>query len=219
MQQILDSLNHQLQQILPDAQLAQTVLPDCAGLRLYLLDEHYRVDKLDSATAEQVMDNPLYWLFCWASGLVMAQQILAEPALVRGKTVLDVGSGSGVVAIAAAMAGAARVIASDLDPMAQQAITLNAALNGVSLEVIGDYRDASQQPDLITVADVLYDRGNLPLLDDLLRLAPVWLADSRIRNFRHAQLNLSAQVPGATFPSLGGFDEFSQVSIYQSFAG
>lgn len=219
MQSILHSLNQQLQNILPDAGLAQLVLPECRGLRLYLLDEHYKIEKLDAATAEQVMDNPLYWLFCWASGLVMAQRILAEPQRVQGKTVLDVGAGSGVVAIAAAMAGAAQVIASDLDPLAQQAIALNAELNGVTLHIIGDYRTFTGQIDLITVADVLYDRDNLPLLNALLAVAPVWLADSRIRNFRHTQLPWQECVSGATFPSLGGFDEFSQVNIYQSVSG
>lgn len=216
MQSILHALNQELQCILPDAQLAQTALPGCAPLHLYLLDEHYQIEKLDAATAEKVMDNPLYWLFCWASGLVMAQLVLKEPERVKGKTVLDVGAGSGVVAIACALAGAKKVIAADLDPMAQQAIQLNAVLNAVDVEVIGDYREYQGEVDLITVADVLYDRGNLPLVNELLQKAPVWLADSRIRNFSHPGLLWCGVSPGVTYPELGGFDEFSQVNMYQS---
>lgn len=209
-------LNQTLQGILPEACLTAVTLPRCQNLQLYLLDQNYPVDALDSATAQQVMDNPLYWLFCWASGLVMAQQIFAEPERVRGKVVLDVGAGSGVVAIAAKMAGAKQVIASDIDPIAQTAIALNAELNHVELEVIGDFNQYQGAVDLITIADVLYDRENLPLVDALLNKSAVWLADSRVKNFQHAKMQFCQQFPGETFPSLGGFDEFSQVNMYQS---
>src|SRR5690554_8116275 len=122
-------LHQQLQQVLPSATIQPIALPNCQGLQLYLLDENYPVMALDNETAQRVMNTPLYWLFCWASGLVMAQQILAKPALVKDKVILDVGSGSGVVAIAAAMAGAKQVIACDSDPIAQRAIAINAQLN------------------------------------------------------------------------------------------
>ncbi|HEY9033818.1 MAG TPA: 50S ribosomal protein L11 methyltransferase [Pseudomonadales bacterium] len=212
----LHDLQLRLQHVLPDARLKVTGLPECAGLSLYLLDDSYAVEQLAPETACRVMDDPLYWLFCWASGLVMARQILAEPDRVRGKTVLDVGCGSGVVAIAAAMAGAARVVACDLDPVARLATALNAAQNGVRLDIIGDFADWQGPVDLITVADVLYDRDNLPLLTILLARAPVWLADSRMKNLSHPQLAYCETLPGHTFPSLGGFDEFTEVNLYQS---
>lgn len=209
-------LHQQLQQVLPSATIQPIALPNCQGLQLYLLDENYPVMALDNETAQRVMNNPLYWLFCWASGLVMAQQIFCNPEQVKGKVILDVGSGSGVVAIAAAMAGAKKVIASDIDPIAQKAIALNAALNQVAIEIVGDYRDYQGGVELISVADVLYDKANLPLLKDLLNKAPVWLADSRIRNFSYPGLQWCESFAGETFPALGGFDEFSQVNIYRS---
>jgi|SRR5690554_2252029 len=215
-QRFMQILQQQLNQVLPGASLRPIRLPDCQGLRLYLLDEHYPMSALDNETAQRVMNTPLYWLFCWASGLVMAQQILAKPALVKDKVILDVGSGSGVVAIAAAMAGAKQVIACDSDPIAQRAIAINAQLNQLEIEIIGDYRDYQSKPELISLADVLYDRENLPLLEDLLNRAPIWLADSRVRNFSYPGLVWCESFAGETFPALGGFDEFSQVNIYRS---
>lgn len=212
----LTQLTEQLQKILAQAQLSLVEVPDTGGLQLYLLDRNFSLAALDSSTAMQVMNNPLYWLFCWASGRVMAQEIYRHPQWVQGKTVLDVGSGSGVVAIAAAKAGAKKVIASDIDSYAQSAIALNAQANQCSIDIIGDYREYQGEIDLITVADVLYDRENMGLLNALLAKAPVWLADSRIKNFSHADFVWQGQAKGETFPSLGGFDEFYQVNIYRS---
>ena len=101
---------------------------------------------------------------------------------------LDFGSGSGVVAIAAAKMGAKKVIASDIDESSQWAIQTNAALNNVQLKVIGDFNECREPIDLITVADVLYDKANWPLLEALLVVCPnVVLADSRVRHFSHEQ--------------------------------
>lgn len=217
MELLLRSLTAELQGILPDAVLANIALPRCAGLRLYLIDPGFSLQGLDTEVAERVMDNPLYWLFCWASGRVMAEQIVAQPERVKGKVVMDVGAGSGVVAIAAALAGASKVIASDIDPMAQKAIALNAQLNNVQLEIIGDYTSYKGDVDLVTIADVLYDRNNMPLLEALVQRAPaVYLADSRVKNFTHPRFAKTGRADGETFPVLGGFDEFSEVNIYTS---
>ena len=206
-----------LAQVLADAELVAQPLPACPQLQLYLLQQDYPVSALDNETAQRVMNNPLYWLFCWASGHALASRILAEPALVAGKVVMDVGAGSGVVAIACVMAGAKQVIASDIDAVAQHAIRANAQLNGISLEVIGDYRDYPGAVDLIILADVLYDSDNIPLLQALLQRAPAMLlADSRVRNFSYPGLVRTATCDGETFPNLGGFDEFFEVNIYQS---
>ncbi|CAA0108222.1 Ribosomal protein L11 methyltransferase [BD1-7 clade bacterium] len=219
MHDLLDEMNSVLASILDDASLAKVALDDQQRLRLWLIDPAYQIENLPAGAAQRVMDNPLYWMFCWASGRVMAQQILDNPDLVKNRVVMDVGSGSGVVAIAAALSGAERVIASDIDPMSQNAIRLNRDLNAVDqkrFDVIGDYRDYSGQVDLITVADVLYDRDNLPLLDALLdHAADMMLADSRVKNFTHPRLVKTAKFPGETFPALGGFDEFSEVNFYR----
>jgi predicted nicotinamide N-methyase len=78
---------------------------------------------------------PPFWAFAWAGGQALARYLLDNPDLVGGREVLDIGSGSGIVAIAAAMAGAAAVTATEIDPFAAASIGLNAALNGVTVRI------------------------------------------------------------------------------------
>jgi predicted nicotinamide N-methyase len=78
---------------------------------------------------------PPFWAFAWAGGQALARYLLDHPGEVAGREVLDIGSGSGIVAIAAAKAGASRVVAAEIDPFAAAAIALNAALNDVSVSV------------------------------------------------------------------------------------
>jgi len=78
---------------------------------------------------------PPFWAFAWAGGQGLARYLLDHPDEVAGREVLDFGSGSGIVAIAAAMAGARRVVATDIDPFAAAAIVLNVALNDVTVEL------------------------------------------------------------------------------------
>lgn len=101
-----------------------------------------------------------FWAFAWAGGQALARYVLDNPDTVRGKRVLDLGSGSGLVAIAAMMAGAASVLASDPDPWAEVAIGLNAEANGVSVSVTT--RDLLDMPmpdhDTVLVGDLFYER-------------------------------------------------------------
>jgi predicted nicotinamide N-methyase len=87
--------------------------------------------------------------------------VLDHSALVRGASVLDFAAGSGIAAIAAARAGAARTIASDIDPAAAAAIRLNAALNGLEIEIVAaDVTESTElAADLILAGDVCYERG------------------------------------------------------------
>src|SRR6202795_739350 len=78
---------------------------------------------------------PPFWAFAWAGGQAIARYLIDHPQTVAGREVLDIGSGSGIVAIAAAKAGAARVVAAEIDHFAAAAIALNAALNGVTIAV------------------------------------------------------------------------------------
>jgi len=103
---------------------------------------------------------PPFWAFAWAGGLAVARAIADGVIDVRGRDVLDLASGSGLVAIAAALAGAARVRAVDLDPFAIAAIELAAADNGVAVEArVADAVDAVLEPaDVVLAGDVFYDR-------------------------------------------------------------
>ena len=110
-------------------------------------------------TLEQTGLPPPYWAFAWPGGQALARHVLDNPALVRGKRVIDFAAGSGLVAIAAARAGARRIIASELDPFALQAIRLNAALNGVDVQALDDdLTRAEADADVILAGDVCYER-------------------------------------------------------------
>lgn len=102
-----------------------------------------------------------YWAHLWGGGLALSRYVIDHPALAAGRRVLDLGAGSGIVGIAAALAGAAHVIAADTDPYAMVAMALNAEANGVRLVPAGDDLTVAPVPDvdLILVGDLFYDEG------------------------------------------------------------
>jgi predicted nicotinamide N-methyase len=107
--------------------------------------------------------DPPFWAFAWAGGQALARYLLDHPEAVRGRHAIDVASGSGLVAIAAAKAGAAAVTAYDIDPLAAAAIRVNADANGVTvLAVCADVLDQDDPPDpgpdLVLAADAFYER-------------------------------------------------------------
>lgn len=211
-------LQDALQQVLPQATLVATPLPG-SPLQLWLIDPHNMERAFDSQETARILENPPYWCFCWASGLALAQWLLEHPHWVAGKRVLDFGSGSGVVAIAAAKAGAQQVLACDMDPLALLACQANAELNQVELSLSPSLDERDGVFDLVIVADVLYDRSNLPLLDLFVRKAPqVLVADSRIRDFDHPRYSRLTQLQASTWPDLAEPEEFRRVSLYQALA-
>lgn len=103
---------------------------------------------------------PPFWAFAWAGGQALARYILDHPETVAGKTVIDLASGSGIVAIAAAKAGANRVVAYDIDSFACTAIALNARRNNVVIEVCGDdllAGAAAPVAQTILAGDIFYE--------------------------------------------------------------
>lgn len=105
-------------------------------------------------------DAPPFWAFPWAGGQALARYILDHPGTVAGRRVLDVASGSGLVAIAAAKAGAGGVFAGDIDPNAVAAIGINAAANdaAVTARVLDLAADGASGADVVLAADVFYQR-------------------------------------------------------------
>ncbi|MDX1456698.1 MAG: 50S ribosomal protein L11 methyltransferase [Marinobacter sp.] len=210
-----EQLDQHLQQTLPHGRVAETRPASCPDIRLYLFDPAVLEGPLSHDEAQAVVEEPAYWSFCWASGQVLAAWILDHPELVAGKRVLDFGSGSGVVAIAAALAGAQEVIACDLDPAALDAAQANAALNGVTLTRCDDWYRRPEGLDVITAADVLYDPDNRHFLAEFRDAArSVLLADSRVRVLGDEAYVRQAVIEGRTWPDLNEFEEFNRVRIY-----
>lgn len=101
-----------------------------------------------------------FWSVPWAGGQALARWVLDHPEAVRGLRVIDFGTGSGLVAIACARSGAASVRAVDVDPLAEAACLLNAAANGVTIEVTcADLVDSVVDADLVLAGDVWYERA------------------------------------------------------------
>ncbi|NUT36574.1 MAG: methyltransferase [Hamadaea sp.] len=98
---------------------------------------------------------PPFWAFAWPGGVALARHVLDFPEIVAGRRVVDLGSGSGVVAIAASLAGALLVRAADLDATARSAIELNAELNGARVEVVTG-AEPWLDTDLVVVGDGFY---------------------------------------------------------------
>lgn len=224
----LKQLESSLQAIIPSARLERVALPPASApepasartLQLYLLNADYPQGELQPDEVQTVMNNPLYWVFCWASGQVLARQLLADPARVRGKRVLDFGCGCGVVAIAAALAGAAEVIACDIDPLALRATALNAQLNNVTLTLAEDFDSVAGPLDLILVADVLYDRGNFPWLERFVgRANEVLIADSRVKDFDFPPYRPLGRWESCTLPDLDESAQFRDVRLYRAGRG
>jgi predicted nicotinamide N-methyase len=136
-------------------------VPGLEAIRLHLADEILPLWRaVQVATGDP--DAPLpYWAFAWAGGLALAHHLAANPDLVCGRRVFDLGTGSGLVAIAAARAGADAVTGADIDPFAVAATRLNARSNGVRLDLIG--RDMLDEPppevDIVLAGDCWYEGG------------------------------------------------------------
>jgi predicted nicotinamide N-methyase len=150
------------------APLAPPLVPE---IRLHLASEVTPLwHATEAALARQQLPPP-YWAFAWAGGQALARHLLDHPALVAGKRVVDFGAGSGLVAIAAARAGARAATAAEIDPFAVAAIAMNAALNGVTVAIEADDvigRDGTAW-DAVLVGDMCYERPLAERLTQWLR--------------------------------------------------
>jgi len=145
---------------------------------------------------------PPYWAFAWAGGQALSRYVLDHPEIVLGKSVLDFGSGSGLVAIAAAKAGAERVMAADIDDFAQAAIKLNAAANAqIVSTTTADLIGSDGNWRVILVGDMCYER---PLAERLL----AWLSDRA----RHGARILLGD-PGRSYFPKGGVDKLETYRV------
>jgi len=211
------NLEARLQHYLPGARLQFQELPDCRGLRLLLIEPDYDDRNLSPQQIELLSDDPPYWIFCWASGRALAQQILCGRVAVQDKVILDFGSGSGVVAIAAAMAGAKRVYACDVDDVCCQLIACNAKYNQVDIQIVHSMDQVQEEVDLVLAADVLYERTNLVFLDWMLAVsARVIVADSRLKSMPDTRFHPFDMVFTSSYPDYQEAKANNQVILYQA---
>jgi predicted nicotinamide N-methyase len=138
--------------------LAPPLVPE---ILLYLAAESLPIWQKTEDELGEMNVPPPYWAFAWAGGQALARYILDHPVLLSGKRVLDLGSGSGLTAIAAMKSGAAGVHASDIDLMALAAIRLNAALNTVEVTTTADdlLARSPEAYDVVLVGDLFYERA------------------------------------------------------------
>ncbi|MGG5887947.1 class I SAM-dependent methyltransferase [Falsiroseomonas sp. HC035] len=152
-------------------------------IALYLATEITPIWQATEAWLAETGIEPPFWAFAWPGGQALARTILDTPALVAGRRVLDFAAGCGIGAIAAALAGAVRVEAAEIDPLALAATRLNATLNGVMVETPeGDVVGSPCRWDLILAGDVCYEAPmTAHILPWLRRMAgdgaEVWIAD------------------------------------------
>lgn len=137
-------------------------VPHVPEISLYVADEAVPLWQKTEEELGEIGLPPPFWAFAWAGGQALARYVLDNPGLVRGKNVLDLAAGSGIVAIAAAKAGAAHVIANDIDAFTKPAIELNAAANNVSVQAETIDRLDPETPlapfGAVLAGDIFYER-------------------------------------------------------------
>jgi predicted nicotinamide N-methyase len=138
--------------------LAPPLVPE---IRLHLAEESLPIWQKTEEELGELNVPPPYWAFAWAGGQALARYLLDNRRLVAGKSVLDLGSGSGLTAIAARRAGAHSVLAADIDPWAIAAVELNAAVNGLGVATTAADLLGAPPPavDVILVGDLFYERA------------------------------------------------------------
>jgi predicted nicotinamide N-methyase len=185
-----------------EANTALVSPPLVPEIKLHLATEVVPLWRLTEEELQAQGVPPPYWAFAWAGGQALARYVLDHPAVVRGKDVLDFGSGSGLVAIAAAKAGAERVMAADVDPFAYAAIKLNAKANSAILgATTSDLIDSDGNWRVILVGDMCYER---PLAERLL----AWLTDRA----KHGASVLLGD-PGRSYFPKGGVEKLKTYRV------
>jgi predicted nicotinamide N-methyase len=130
-------------------------------IKLHLAEESLPIWQKTEDELGEINVPPPYWAFAWAGGQALARYLLDAPLHVAGRCVVDLGSGSGLSAIAAKMGGARSVLAADIDAMAIAAIDLNASVNAVAIETTSDdlMSGVPIAAEVILVGDLFYERA------------------------------------------------------------
>ena len=129
-------------------------------IKLHLAEESVPIWQKTEDELGEINVPPPFWAFAWAGGQALARYILDNPGQLAGQTVLDLGAGAGLSAIAAKLAGAASVLAADIDAISLAAVGLNAAANGVNIATTADDLLATDPAPfgVVLVGDLFYER-------------------------------------------------------------
>jgi predicted nicotinamide N-methyase len=140
------------------AHTAAAPVPFVPEISLWQAEEPIALWEATEAGGES--QPPPFWAFAWAGGQALARHVLDHPGLVAGRGVLDLATGSGLVAVAAALAGATPVTANDIDPLSLAAASANAGLNEVTVDTVeADLLDTDDRYGVILAGDVFYSRA------------------------------------------------------------
>ena len=173
--------------------------------RLWLATEYVPIWQATETWLDEHNIDPPYWAFCWPGGQAVARYLLDNPETVRGKHVIDFAAGSGVSAMAAARAGAASVLANDIDAMSLVAARLNAGANGLTVDVSAEDWlagvDGHPTADVVIAGDVCYEQ-------DMSVRALAWLRS----HARQGRLVLLGD-PGRNYFSAQGLEECARYEI------
>ncbi len=156
----MNAMDHPARLAFVAAHTRLLAVPHAPELSLYVADEATALWQKTEDELGAIGLAPPFWAFAWAGGQALARHVLDNPALVAGQHVLDFASGSGLVAIAAAKAGAARVEAADIDGFALAAMDLNAHANNVRIEPVGtDQIGTDRGWHTVLAGDICYERN------------------------------------------------------------
>jgi predicted nicotinamide N-methyase len=177
--------------------------PHTPELRLHLADEITPIWKLTEEELGEIGLPPPFWAFAWAGGQALARYLLDHPDEVAGKRVVDFATGSGIVAIAAVKAGAADVLAADIDGFCGAAVALNAAANGVAVRFTDANLLEAPPPaaDLICAADICYEK---PLAAEVM----AWLVRARAAGTR-----VLIGDPGRSYFPKSGLEKLAEYQV------
>lgn len=176
------------------------------GLSIFTADELTPIWEATERDLAKYNVAPPFWAFPWAGGQALSHYVLDHPEILRGKRVLDLASGSGLVAIAAAKSGAADVLANDIDPMCEAAIAVNAELNGVAVSYVAGDLLAADLPavDVILAADVFYEQ------------TPARRFLAFLQRAHAAGIAIFAGDPGRTYFPRGEFRQLAEYAVETS---
>lgn len=177
--------------------------PHTPELQLHLADEVTPIWKLTEEALEEIGLPPPFWAFAWAGGQALARYILDHPELVADKRVIDFATGSGIVAVAAMKAGAASVLAADIDVFCEAAVGLNAEANGVEIAFTDQNLLDAPPPtaDVLLAGDICYER---PMAQAVM----AWLSQGRAAGAR-----VLIGDPGRTYFPKDGLEKLAEYQV------